>query len=844
MDAWDLEDDRPTPRRPNQAPAAADGEGAPASGRPEHRSDPHAGHDEAGADAHVTEPPGDRGGRNDRNLPARTDPPAPRGRGGGGGRGGASRALQTRDEPHARRDMTPAYTLPPALLGSRGGGEFAGDDNPVDLKKYIGILFKHRWLVLGVMAFVVCVGLVNTLLQTPIYRGSATIEIKREVANLSGLAGVDNRESGASAIEFYQTQYELLKSRALAERIVAKLRLAEQPEFMKTRKSLLSRLKSGFSGSGKTTQPVNIQAAQAVAVGRVMGDLSVQPVRNSRVVRVSYDSPSPKYAQEVANGAVSAFVEMSLERNYEASAHARKFLEERLQDLKLKLGESERKLVDYAEKQDILTTGDDRTLAMSSLEEINEALTTVSKERIRQELVWKQIQSSDTLPQSLETEPVSMLRSRRAELQLAYQEKLKVFKPGYPDMVQLRAQISEVDDQISKEVDRIKESIRLQYEAAVDEQTTLSKRVAELKRDVTDYQERNIDYTILRREVDTNRTLYEGLLQRYKELSVTGGAGNPSNISIVDEAQRPGGPFKPNLKVNLALALMFGALTGSLAAFGREFIDDSFKLPEEVEQELGLPLMGIIPEVDESKFAEQMADPRSPLNEAYRSLRTALQFSTPGGVPKTLMVTSSRPSEGKSSTAFNVARHFALLGMQVLLIDADLRKPSLHRRIGCSGHRGLSNCLVGNARPPEVLQRTDYPNLEFMPAGPLPPDPTELLASARMASLLAIASEKYDLVVIDTAPVGGIADAPILSNFAEGCLLVIEAHKAPRNGVANALKRLHFARADVLGAVLNKFNLKTSGYGYGYGYGTDEYYSYGADDDREPEAIADETKGV
>lgn len=833
MDAWDLDDDRPTPRKPRPGDAAVNGEGASASQRPE---------EERSASG---VPTGDRqGDRSEHNLPARADAGSAydRGQAGGGGRGGSHRQLQRRDEPQRGRGyVTPAYSLPPALLGGRSGGEFPSDDNPFDLKRYVAILFKHRWLVLGVMAFVVCVGLINTLLQTPIYRGSATIEIKREVANLSGLAGIDNRESGASAIEFYQTQYELLKSRALAERIVAKLRLAEQPEFMKTRKSFLARLKSGFSGSGPA-KPVNIQAAQAGAVGRVMVGLSVQPVRNSRVVRVSYDSPSPKYAQEVANGAVTAFVEMSLERNYEASTHARKFLEERLQDLKLKLGESERKLVNYAEEQDILTTGDDRTLAMANLEEINKALTSASKERLRQELVWKQIEASDSLPQSLETEAVAGLRLRRAELQLAYQEKLKVFKPGYPDMVQLRAQIGETEGQIRSEVERIKDSVRLQYEAAADEQTTLAQRVSELKRDVTDYQERNIDYTILKREVDTNRTLYEGLLQRYKELSVTGGAGNPSNISIVDEAQRPGGPFKPNPKVNLALALMFGALTGSLAAFGREFIDDSFKHPEEVEQELGLPLMGIIPEVDETKYAEQLADPRSPLNEAYRSLRTALQFSTPGGVPKTLLVTSSRPAEGKSSTAFNIARHFALLGMQVLLIDADLRKPSLHRRVGCSGHRGLSNCLVGNARPPDVLQRTDYPNLEFMPAGPLPPDPTELLASARMVSLLTIASEKYDLVVLDSAPVGGMADAPILSNFAEACLLVIEAHRSPRNGVASALKRLHFARADVLGAVLNKFNLKTSGYGYGYGYGTNEYYSYGADDDREPEAIADETK--
>lgn len=834
MNAWDIDDGAPKQRRPGPEESGTTGPAARDSQKP--AADTDISFDE-------TAPSADREGigSRDTHLPAPSDHA---GHGFGRGGGFTGRQLRGQEEPPRRQELAASHALPPAMAGGfRPGADFPSDDNPIDFKKYIGILYKHRWLVLAVMAMVVCVGMVHTLLQTPIYRGNATIEIKRDVANLSGLAGLDTREAGAS-IEFYQTQYELLKSRALAERIVAKLRLAEQPDFMTSRKSLLQRLTGGFISSSQAQQQIDPKAAQARAIRRVMGGLSVQPVRNSRVVQVSYDSPSPKYAQLVANGAVAAFVEMSLERNYEASAHARKFLEERLQDLRLKLEESERKLVDYAEEKDILTTSDERTLAMTNLEEINEALTEASKERLKQELVWNQVKDADVLPQSLETEAVEAYRGRRAELMLEYQDKLKVFKPGYPDMVQLRAQISEIDKQISQEMQRIKEAIRLQYDAAVAEQTSLQLQVADLKRDVTDYQERNIDYTILKREVDTNRTLYEGLLQRYKELSVAGGAGNPSNISIVDEAQRPEIPYKPNLKLNLALALMFGAVSGGLAAFAREFVDDSFKHPEEVEQELGLPLMGIIPEVDETKYAEQMEDLRSPLNEAYRSLRTALQFSTSAGAPKTLLVTSSRPSEGKSATSFNIARHFAQLGMQVLLIDADLRKPSLHRRIGCVAHRGLSNCLVGNARPPEVLQRTDYPNLEFMPAGPLPPDPTELLASARMASLLAIASEKYDLVVVDTAPVGGMADAPILSNFTEGCLLVIEAHKAPRNGVANALKRLHFARADVLGVVLNKFNQKTSGYGYGYGYGTDEYYGYGADTEDEPEAIADETKGA
>ncbi|MEW5424327.1 GumC family protein [Amorphus sp. 3PC139-8] len=834
MDAWDSERDSWDLRRSDRNEDAQDHEaGGPSgpSGRPRASAQlpsPYSGGSEGWNDPHNHGSGGGASGNGGwRNLPS------------GGPRRGE--LAERRDPP------PPAYAPAPAYA------EAIGDGDSIDIRKYIGILLKHRWLVLAVAIAIVAVGLVYTLLQTPIYRGTATIEIKRDVSTLDGVPGLDSGEGGGGA-EFYQTQYQLLKSRALAERIVAKLRLGEQPDFVATKGSLLSRVKSTIFGGGDQNSN-NAKRNEAIAIGRVRGGLSVQPIRGSQVVAVSFDSSSPRFAQEVANAAVTSFVDMNLERSYEASAHARKFLEERLQDLKTRLEDSERKLVDYAEEKDILVTSGEGSLAQTNLESTNESLSTAAKERLRQELLWNQVKGKDTLPQSLENEAIKTFRAKRADLLVEYQEKLKVFKPGFPDMVSLKSQIDELDTQIRLETERIKDSIQAQYEAAKEHETSLTKELANLKRSVTDYQERNIEYTILKREVDTNRSLYEGLLQRYKELSVAGGGGNPSNISVVDEAQRPGGPYKPNLKQNLAISLALGVIFGGMAAFGREFIDDSFNKPEEVEEILGLPLVGLIPDVEDTKYHSEMEDPRSALNEAYRSLRTALQFSTSAGVPKTLLVTSSRPGEGKSSTALNVARHFALLGMRVLLIDADLRKPSLHRRLGSTSNRGLSNCLVGTASPPEVVQRTDYPNLEFMASGPLPPDPTDLLASSRMASLLSVASEKYDLVVVDSAPVGGMADALILSNFAQGCIHVVEAHKMPRNGVVNALKRLQFARAEVLGVVLNKYNFKQSGYNYGYGYYG--YYGYGAEnqltdgasdeydeeDDEETHTLLDRSEG-
>lgn len=799
---------------------------------------------------------GSRGrGPSSEHLPASypSDHPGSQSYGGGGsGNGGWTPNLPARGP--KRGDLVERRDPPPPSYGPAPAyAEPTGEGNSLDVRKYLDILLKHKWLILAIVLVAVVLGAVYTLLKTPIYRGTATIEIKRDVSTLSGVPGLDTG-AGTGGAEFYQTQYQLFKSRALAERIVAKLRLGEQQDFIAGKPSLISRLKSAVFGGGSASSN-NAKRNEAIAIGRVRGGLSVQPIRGSQLVAVSFDSSDPKYAQEIANAAVSSFVDMNMERSYDASAQARTFLQERLQDLKARLEESERKLVSYAEEKDILITSGEGSLAQTDLETTNAALGEAAKTRLQKELLWKQVKDVDVLPPSLESDTMQSFRSKRADLMIEYQEKLKTYKPGFPDMVRLQAQIDELTSQIQLEVERVKESVKAEYEAAKEHEASLSQRLAALKSSLTDYQERNIEYTILKREVDTNRSLYDGLLQRYKELSVAGGGGNPSNISVVDEAQRPGGPYTPNLKKNLAISLVLGIFAGGLAAFGREFIDNSFNRPEEIEELLGLPLVGLIPDVEDTKYQSEMEDPRSALNEAYRSLRTALQFSTSAGVPKTLLVTSSRPGEGKSSTAMNVARHFGLLGLRVLLIDADLRKPSLHRRLGSTTNRGLSNCLVGTASPPEVVQRTDYPNLEFMASGPLPPDQTDLLASSRMASLLTVASEKYDLVVVDSAPVGGMADALILSNFTQGCIHVVEAHKMPRNGVANALKRLQFARAEVLGVVLNKFNFKQSGYNYGYGYYG--YYGYGTenqitdgtvddeeeDDDAEAVALLDRTEG-
>jgi capsular exopolysaccharide synthesis family protein len=431
-----------------------------------------------------------------------------------------------------------------------------------------------------------------------------------------------------------------------------------------------------------------------------------------------------------------------------------------------------------------------------------------------------------SLPQVLEDKSVETLRAKRTDLEAEYQDKLERFKPAYPEMKQLQSQIGELDRQIQAEVDLIKGSIKAQYDAAAAQEQSLAAEIERLKGQVTDFRNRNIQYTILQREVDTNRQLYDGLLQRYKEIGVAGGVG-ANNIAIIDKAEVPERPYKPSLSRNLAISLMIGLLFGAGAAFAREQFDDTFKSPEDLEENLGLPLLGMIPLAhDQEEHAKLLLEPRSSFAEAYRSLRTALQFSTSSGVPKSLLITSSRPSEGKSSTAATLARNFAELGMRVLLIDADLRKPSLHVALGLTNSFGLTNCLTEKAIPPEVFQKTSVTGLTLMASGPLPPNPAELLAGPKMLSLLTVSAEKYDIVIVDSPPVGGLADAPLLANMVIGTLLVIDVTATHRGAARAALKRLHFARAQLVGTVVNKVDVSQQGYGYAYGYG----YSYGYGD--------------
>lgn len=724
------------------------------------------------------------------------------------------------------------------------------EEGGFDLRKYMRVLFKHRWLIAGFIGVAALVGLTATFLMTPIYRATATLQIDREAASVVQVEGLQTNENLGDP-QFYQTQYELLQSRTLAEKAVASLGLADDPDFVAASgPSVLGWVRSAVSSwlrpAPDAAEDDNDADSAAdklrkSAVGALQNGLGVAPVRNSRLVRISFSHPDAAMTERVANGVAEAFISENLDRKYDASSYARKFLEERLQQLKVKLEESEKQLVSYAMKEGIINLDDRQSLKGSDLAAVNTKMIEARNERIRLEGLWKQAQTTKGfgLMQIMDNPTIQENRKLRAQLAAEYEQKLGLYKPAFPAMVRLKAQLKELDAQAEEIVGAIKLSIKAQYDAAKNEEALLAQQVDTTKADVLDQRNRSIQYNILQREVDTNRSLYDGLLQRYKEIGVAGGVGT-NNVSIVDRAERPAAPASPKLTFNLLLSLIAGAMLGIVCAFGLEYLDDTFKSPEDVEAGLAMPVIGIIPRPEQGgSISDALVDARSAISEAYRSLRTALQFSTAEGVPRTLLVTSSRPSEGKSTTCVSLAKGFTQIGMKVLIIDADLRNPSLHKNLKCPNEVGLSNYLAGAKLPQEVAQETATNNLTFIASGPLPPNPAELLAGTRLVSLLSLAAESFDLVLIDGPPIMGLADAPLLASNVSGTLLVVAANETKREAAKIAVRRLHFARAPIVGALLSKFDMKQIGYGYSYG----DYEYHGSGDKNAPRLAAKSAEG-
>ena len=719
------------------------------------------------------------------------------------------------------------------------GGTFEADQFDIDIREYLRIFNKRKWVIVAIAGTIVALAGLATLMMTPLYTATLRLQIDRNVAKIVESGNVTPAE-GAD-MEFLKTQYELLQGRSLAERVAVSLRLGDDESFLESGGgSLLGTIKSVFKTEEKAN-PKGLLRSQRerAAASIILKNRSVRPVLGSRLVDLSYSDPNPVRAQKIVSALAAAYSASNLDKRFQANAYAKTFLEDQVKQLKLRLEESEEQLLEFAEREQIVAASEKSSIAEKNLAGANAALGELVSERIKAEQLWRQVEAAEAInmPQFLANDVITGLRNERNKLTAEYQEKLETFKPDYPAMVQIRNKISEIDRQLDSEVAAIKDSLKASYDAARTQEEDMKEQIEELRTEALDLQKRSIRYNTLKREVDTNRSLYEGLLQRQREVDVAGGIG-ANNIFVVDEATVPGSPSSPRLGRTLVIALMLGLVVGLGSALLLEHLDDTIRSVEEMERITGLATLGIIPKVSANDSPEyEFADPRSALGEAYRSLCTSLQFTTASGLPRSLVVTSAGPAEGKSIVATAIARHFAGMGLKVLLVDADMRNPSLHKRLGLPNDKGLSNYLTGACTPPQTFQATDLDSLAFMSSGPLPPSAADLLGNAKLHSLLSVGLEVFDLIVVDAPPVMGLADATLLANAVQSTIFIVGSGQSRAGQLRTTLRRLEMGRSAVIGTVLTKFDARAEGHGYGYGYGYSYGYGYGVQSDAAQQAI-------
>lgn len=722
--------------------------------------------------------------------------------------------------PSVRALPIPPTALRPFETATAYPGAGAGDAHFWD---YWRILVRHRWTVVLVFLGALLTAAVWTFTSRPLFTASATLRIDREEPRVVKFEQVVREDAeGDSAQTQLQTYHKLLQSRALATRVVGLLDLGGQPEFR------------------------GLDPKRGELLDTFFDRLRVDPVRNSRLVKVSFQSRSPELSARVANGVADTFIAQQLDQKVEATRHASTFLLTHVDDARRALEAAEAQLTGFLEENDILfvatdrvgdRTGERQSLIGQQLVTLSESLLKARAERIAKESLLAEAGRADTdsLPAVLQNSLIAHLKQEATALEGKYRELSQTFKPEYPRLHRLAENIAQIRRQLREEGRRVVGAIRSEYGSALQNETELRKLMDDQQARARKLDAQMARYNLLRREADVNRELYATLSSRLKETRISS-ALLTSNISIVDRAEAPVNPTRPRTALNLMLGGLIGICGGIAVAFFFEHLDTSIRDPRQVEAILRVPTLGLVPARAALSGHGTERRPVGPfalvahhstssvLAEAFRGVRTSVVYATPDRPPKTLLVTSLQQQDGKTSVSTNCAISLAQLGGgDVLLIDADMRHPNLHEILGVPQVPGLSDLLAGGVDVGEVIRATKIPGLYVVPAGPVPVNPTELLASRRLTDALASLEGRFAHIVIDTPPMLGISDTLVLAPRVEGVILVLRHGRASRSSAQRAVHMLSAIRARILGVVLNHVDAGSfRGEGYGSYYRHDD----------------------
>ena len=717
------------------------------------------------------------------------------------------------------------------------------------LRDYWHVVLKHRWIVLACFLITMVTVATATFVQQPVYKATATIQIEMAAPKVLKFEEVSSSSTDREIEDYYQTQYKLLTSYSLAERIVNLLKLDADPEFSGTgapdRVSQAQAWLAGLIDSLRTRPPRRpasdgISIAESPIVQRFLKKLEIDPVRNTRLARISFLSASPELSAKVANATAENFIQQSIEQKVGATKYAGDYLAKQIEDVRAKLESSDELLQKFAKQKQYLVLDEKQEQTTKQLSLLTDALMKARSDRLAKEALYRQTQGQDfqSIPSVLENPLITDLKKEYFRLQAEYRKLSETFLPDYPRMVALKSNVDEVKSRLDNEVQKIIGGLRSSYEAAMKSEQLLQDSVDKQKHVTLRTNEDSIQYNILKREVDINRELYAGLLQRMKETAVSAGLDS-SNIQITDRAKIPLTPDRPKKLLNLALGIVLGLSLGIGLAFFADYLDNTVRKIEEIESTFALPMLGAVPVLAAAERRKRLTgmtngqdtkslelvmhhDQSSLVSEAIRNIRTSLLFSLPDNPPKLLLVTSAEPGDGKTSVSINLTIALSQLGGDVLLIDADMRYPDCHRILEQDRVPGLSNFLVGDAELTAVIKTTAIPHLYLLPAGQSPLNPAELIGSERMRMALELLCRQFKHVIIDSPPVLGFTDSVLLSTCADGTLLVIRAGKTVRDAAMRAVRALNAVNARILGVVLNSLELHGNGYSYYRGY--HDYY--------------------